>query len=313
MAGGGEGVGYIFRALAANFLIAVSKGVGAVVTGSGAMLAETLHSLSDCINQVLLLVGLKQSKRPPSDLYPLGQGRNLYFWSFMVAMLLFLGGGAYSIYEGIHKLRHPSPVDAPYIAVGILAFGLALELWSMAGAIKAVNQRRAGRSIVRYLKESKDSDLVVIFGEDFAACLGLAIALVAVVLSWITGDPMFDAIGTLGIGAVLIGIAVFLAIEVKSLLLGEAADTELSQEIRTVVKQSPEVIEVFRIITVQQGPGEILVAMKMHFRSDLSVEQTVKLINEIEARLRGVRPELKWMFIEPDQPPSAAAAVAARL
>src|SRR5688572_28943497 len=144
---GGEGTGYIIRALIANGSIAVAKGVGAFLTGSGAMLAETLHSLSDCANQVLLLVGLKQSKRPPTELYPLGQGRNLYFWSFMVAILLFLGGGAYSIYEGVHKLRHPSPVEWPYVAAGILTFGLALELWSMAGAIKAVNQRRAGRSI----------------------------------------------------------------------------------------------------------------------------------------------------------------------
>jgi cation diffusion facilitator family transporter len=305
VAGGGDGVGYIFRALAANFLIAVSKGVGAVITGSGAMLAETLHSLSDCVNQVLLLVGLKQSKRPPTELYPLGQGRSLYFWSFMVAMLLFLGGGAYSIYEGIHKLRHPSPVDAPYIAVGILTFGLILELWSMSGAIKAVNERRAGRSIVRYLKESKDSDLVVIFGEDFAACLGLAIALLAVVLSWITGDPMYDALGTLGIGAVLIGIAVFLATEVKSLLLGEAADTALTHEIERLVKQSSEVVGVIQTITVQQGPGEILVAMKLHFKAELSIDQTVGVINDIEVRLRAVRPELKWVFIEPDHPASA--------
>src|SRR5262245_50646011 len=150
---GGEGVGYIFRALGANFLIAVSKGIGAFITGSGAMLAETLHSLSDCVNQLLLLVGLRQAKRPPSPKYPLGQGRNLYFWSFMVAMLLFLGGGMYSIYEGIHKLRHPSEVEAPLLAVGILGFGLALELWSMAGALAAVNERRKGRNIIRYLQE----------------------------------------------------------------------------------------------------------------------------------------------------------------
>jgi divalent metal cation (Fe/Co/Zn/Cd) transporter len=248
---GGEGVGYIFRALAANFLIAVSKGIGAVVTGSGAMLAETLHSLSDCVNQVLLLVGLKQAKRPPSPEYPLGQGRNLYFWSFMVAMLLFLGG----------------------------------------------------RSILRYLRESKDSDLVVIFGEDFAACLGLFVALVAVVLSWITGDPLFDALGTLGIGAVLVGVAVFLAIEVKSLLLGEAADSELTKKIETSVGADADVRAVFEVITVQQGPGEILVAMKVHFKSELSIDDCVRKINEIEKRLRAEMPELKWVFIEPDHPP----------
>src|SRR5688572_15072700 len=124
---GGEGVGYIYRALIANFALAVAKGVGAFITGSGAMMAETLHSFSDCANQVMLLVGLKQSKRPPTELYPLGQGRNLYFWSFMVAILLFLGGGAYSAYEGVHKLREPSPVEAPLVALAILGFGLAVE------------------------------------------------------------------------------------------------------------------------------------------------------------------------------------------
>ena len=142
MAGNGEGVGHIVRALLANFLIAVTKGVGAVITGSGAMLAETLHSLSDCINQVLLLVGIKQARKPPDQAHPMGYGRTLYFWSFMVAMLLFLGGGAYSLYEGFHKLRHPEPISSPYIAIAILGFGFAIEFWAMVGVIKVANQRR---------------------------------------------------------------------------------------------------------------------------------------------------------------------------
>jgi cation diffusion facilitator family transporter len=300
---GGEGTGYIIRALIANGSIAAAKGVGAVITGSGAMLAETLHSLSDCANQILLLVGLKQSKRPPSARYPLGEGRQLYFWSFMVAILLFLGGGAYSLYEGIHKLRHPSPVEAPYVAVGILGFGLAIELWSMAGAVKAVNQRRAGRPVLQYLRESKDSDLVVIFGEDLAACLGLAIALIAVAIAWITGNGVWDAVGTLGIAAVLIGIAIFLAIEVKSLLLGEAADSVLTKRISDLAAKHPQVIEVLHVLTVQQGPGEILVAMKLHFKQQLSIDETVSAINEIEQQLRAAMPELKWCFLEPDVGP----------
>jgi cation diffusion facilitator family transporter len=303
---GGEGVGYIFRALIANGLIAISKGVGAVITGSSAMLAETLHSLSDCANQLLLLLGLKQSRRPPTPEYPLGQGRQLYFWSFMVAMLLFLGGGAYSIYEGIHKLGSDEPIQAPLLAIGILGFGLVLELWSMAGAVKAVNQRRASRPILTYLRESKDSDLVVIFGEDLAACLGLALALIAVTVSWITGDPRWDAIGTLAIGTVLIGIAVFLAIEVKSLLLGEAADTELATQIERLVLTDPNIIGVLRMITVQQGPGEILVAMKLHMKSGLSIDDAVQSINAAEDRLQTQIPELKWLFVEPDVPAGGA-------
>lgn len=300
MAGGGEGNGYIYRALAANGFIAVTKGIGAFITGSGAMLAETLHSLSDCVNQVLLLVGLKQAKRPPDARYPLGQGRNLYFWSFMVAMLLFLGGGAYSAYEGIHKLQHPSPLESPIIAIGILATGLAIELWAMAGAIKAINARRAGRPFMRYLRETKDSDLVVIFGEDLAACLGLAFALIAVAVSWATNDPVWDAIGTLGIAVVLIAVAIFLAVEVKSLLLGESADPALLETIEKAAAEDARIIKVLRALTVQQGPGEVMVAAKLKFAEHLTGKEMIEGINQFEQRLQKAAPEVKWCFIEPD-------------
>jgi cation diffusion facilitator family transporter len=296
----GQGTGYIFRALVANFLIAVSKGVGAVLTGSGAMLAETLHSLSDCVNQVLLIVGLKQAARPPNERYPLGQGRSLYFWSFMVAMLLFLGGGAYSIYEGIHKLRHPEPLDNPIIAISILAFSLAIEGWAMSGAIKSINERRGERPLIAYLRETKDSDLVVIFGEDAAACLGLALALVAIGIATVTGDVVFDAIGTLAIGGVLIGVAVFLAVEVKSLLLGESADPGLKKIIEACAAEDPRIIKVLRTLTVQQGPGEIMVAAKLQFVNDLTTQVLVEAINSFETRLQQRSPEVRWCFIEPD-------------
>ena len=296
----GQGTGYIFRALGANFTIAVAKGIGAFVTGSGAMLAETLHSLSDCINQVLLLVGLKQSARPPDARYPLGQGRNLYFWSFMVAMLLFLGGGAYAIYEGIHKLKHPQKLDNPLVAVGILALSLAIEGWAMAGAYKAVRERKGKRTLIQYLKETKDSDLVVIFGEDGAAVLGLTFALIAVLVSMATGDPTFDAIGTLAIGAVLIGVAIFLAKEVKSLLLGESADPALLEDIEFCAKQDPRILKVLRTLTVQQGPGEIVVACKLQFQDNLTTKELVATINEFEVRLHDKCPEVRWSFVEPD-------------
>src|SRR5688500_13155102 len=300
MAGGGEGTGYIIRALVANFAIACAKGVGAFITGSAAMLAETLHSLSDCINQLLLLLGIKQAKKPPSDKYPLGRGRELYFWSFMVAMLLFLGGGAYSIYEGVHKIQHPTPVENPWLAIGILGGGLLLELWSMAGAMKAVNERRGDCPVMQYLRETKDSDLVVITGEDFAACLGLALALGAVILSMVTGDPKWDAMGTLAIGAVLVGIAVFLAVEVKSLLVGEAADPTLNQQIADVAKLHPNIEKVLRTLTVQQGPGEIMVALKLKMKDDLSGKEMVDAINKFEVQLQDKIPEIKWSFVEPD-------------
>src|SRR5687767_10031913 len=283
MAGGG-GTGYILRALGANFLIACAKGVGAFLTGSASMLAETLHSLSDCINQLLLLLGLRQAKKPPSDRFPLGHGRELYFWSFMVAMLLFLGGGAYSIYEGIHKLQHPTPLESPYIAIGILSFALVVEGWAMAGAYKAVKARKGDRSLLRYLKETKDSDLVVIFGEDGAAVLGLALALIAVVIAWATGDSTFDALGTLAIGLVLIGVAVFLAVEVKSLLLGESADPTLLEDIKEVAAEDKRIQKVLRALTVQQGPGEIMVAIKLKYAENMSTKELVDAINEFEQK-----------------------------
>jgi cation diffusion facilitator family transporter len=297
---GGEGTGYILRALGANFAIACAKGVGAAITGSASLLAETLHSLSDCINQLLLLLGLRKARKPPSEKYPLGRGRELYFWSFMVAMLLFLGGGAYSIYEGVHKLRHPTPLESPYIAIAILGFALLVEGWAMAGAYKAVKARKGDRSLLRYLRETKDSDLVVIFGEDGAAVLGLTFALIAVMIAWATGDATFDAIGTLCIGTVLIGVAVFLAVEVKSLLLGEAADPALIEQVNQVAAADARIEKVLRAIAVQQGPSEIMLALKLKYRDDLTGPELVNAINEFEVRLQAQVPEVKWSFVEPD-------------
>ena len=297
---GGEGTGYILRALGANFAIACAKGVGAAITGSASLLAETLHSLSDCINQLLLLLGLRKARKPPSEKYPLGRGRELYFWSFMVAMLLFLGGGAYSIYEGVHKLRHPTPLESPYIAIAILGFALLVEGWAMAGAYKAVKARKGDRSLLRYLRETKDSDLVVIFGEDGAAVLGLTLALIAVMIAWATGDATFDAIGTLCIGTVLIGVAVFLAVEVKSLLLGEAADPALLEQVNQVAAADARIEKVLRAIAVQQGPSEIMLALKLKYRDDRTGPELVDAINEFEVRLQAQVPEVKWSFVEPD-------------
>lgn len=296
----GEGSGHIIRALIANFCIAVAKGVGAFITGSGAMLAETIHSLSDCANQLLLLLGLKQAKRPADERHPLGQGRALYFWSFMVAMLLFLGGGAYSIYEGIHKLQHPEPISSPIVAVVILSFGFVIEFWAMLGVIKVANQRRGKTPFMTYLRTSKDSDVVVIFGEDFAAVCGLGFALIAVGVAWATGNPMWDAAGTLVIGLVLIAVAIFLAVEVKSLLVGEAADPALVLTINEVAAEDANIKQVLRTLTVQQGPGEVMLAMKLSFKAGLSGVQLIASINAFEQRLQTRVPEVKWCFVEPD-------------
>lgn len=306
---GDSSTAHIVQSLIANFLIACGKGVAAVMTGSGAMLAETLHSLADCGNQLLLLLGVRLSRRPPTDKHPLGHGRSLYFWSFMVALLLFSGGGVFSLYEGLHKLGHPGAVESVGIGMAVLALSLVIEGWATGKNIVEMNRRRRGKPFFRYLKDSKDSDLVVVFGENAAACLGLVLALLALVLASVTGDPRWDAIGTLAIGVVLIGVAIFLAIEVKSLLVGESADPEISAAAAATATEDPQITKVLRLITMQQGPGEVLVAMKLGFAAGMTFEQVAGTINAFENRLRGRCPEVKWCFVEPDVPRSEASAI----
>ena len=292
--------GEVVKSLVVNVLIAASKGVAAAITGSGAMLAETLHSFADCGNQLLLLFGIKQSTKPPDKKHPLGYGRAMYFYSFIVAMLLFSGGGLFSIYEGVHKLEHPEPVGEITIAFVILGISIALEGWSTYGNIKALNAKRGAISFFRYLRETKDSDLVVIFGENSAAVLGLAFATIALVIAKITNDGRWDAIGSLAIGTVLVGVAMFLAREIKSLLVGESADPLLQKAVEQLAIDDPNVDSVLRLLTVQQGPGEIVVAMKLRFRAGLETTQLVDAINGFERQLKQRVPEVKWSFIEPD-------------
>lgn len=292
---------HIIQSLIANSLIAVSKGVAAAITGSGALLAETIHSTADCGNQLLLLFGVKQSQKPPTAEHPLGHGRALYFWSFMVALLLFSGGGVFSIYEGLHKIQHPEAVESILVGVVVLAVALALEGWATVGNIVELNKRRGATPFARYLRETKDSDLVVVFGENSAAVLGLVLALVALVLAKVTGDGRWDGAGSLAVGVVLVAVALFLAVEIKSLLVGERADPAIEAAVRDLAKDDPNVVDVLRILTVQQGPGEVMVAMKLRFKSGLATGGDLcAAINAFEARLSEKVPEAKWSFIEPD-------------
>lgn len=298
MAGGSTG--HIIQSLVVNLAIAAAKGIAAVMTGSGAMLAETIHSTADCGNQLLLLLGLRQAARPSDAAHPLGYGRALYFWSFMVALLLFSGGGVFSIYEGIHKIQHPEPVENVWLAIGILVFSLALEGYATFSNVKEANQRRGKKPFFRYLRDTKDSDFVVVMGENSAASLGLLFALVSLLLAHATGDARWDAVGSLVIGLILIAVAIFLANEVKSLLVGEAADPEIAEVARAVVQNHPKIGEVLNLITVQQGPGEVLVALKVKPPLDQSTQGLIQAINEFEAALQKERPEVRWCFVEPD-------------
>jgi cation diffusion facilitator family transporter len=297
---GQDSTRHIIQSLVVNLVIAAAKFGAALFTGSGAMLAEAIHSFADCGNQMLLLRGVNESRRPPDPSHPLGYGRTLYFWSFMVALLLFSGGGVFSIYEGVHHWQHPQKVENLTLAVGILGFSLLLEGWATWGNVKELNARRGSTPFVRYLQDTKDSDLVVVFGENSAAVLGLGLALLAIVLTQVTGDPRFDAAGTALVGVVLVGVAIFLAVEVKSLLVGEAADPTISGAASELAVAHPKIERMLACITVQQGPGEVFVAIKVRIERGLTGEQLVGVINEYEDQLRERCPEVQWCFVEPD-------------
>ena len=293
-----DSVRTIFYALGANLAIAAAKTGAAVFTGSSAMLAEAIHSYADSGNQGLLLLGLKRAKRPPSPDYPLGHGKAVFFWSFIVALVLFSLGGLFSIYEGTHKLAQPEPLSYPWLAVGILVFALAAEAMSLRACLIEVNKVRGGRSLWRWFRESRQSELVVVLGEDLAALFGLALALVAVLITILTGDPLWDALGSIAIGAVLIVVAIGIAVEIKGLLIGQSADPETERRLRDFLDRQEDVEHVFRVLTLQLG-GSLMVSIKAHMKG-ASAEELVGAINRTEASLRAAFPEVQWLFFEPD-------------
>jgi len=299
MSGKADSLKTVLLALGANFAIFVSKMVAALLTGSGSMLAEAVHSLADCGNQGLLLIGMRQSRRAPSPEHPLGYGMVVYFWSFLVALLLFSVGGLFSFYEGVHKLHHPEPLHWPWLAIGVLAFGFAMESFSMWGCLREVNKARGAKSLWRWFRESRQSELIVVFGEDLAALLGLALALAAVVVTLVTGDPLYDALGSIAIGVLLCVVAGFVARQVASLLIGQSAEAGLREAIVAFVGEQADVEHVFNVITLQLGP-DIMVATKAQMRGELSGRELVDAINRVEAAMKARFPEIRWSFFEPD-------------
>jgi len=289
----------ILYAFFANLAIAIAKFGAAIWTGSGAMMAEAIHSLADSCNQLLLLFGMKQSKRPPDLDYPLGYGKSIYFWSFLVAVILFSLGGMFSIYEGVHKFTNPEPLNNPMIAVGVLVFAIIAESMSLWGCMQAVNKERFGRGLVRWFRESRSSELIVVFGEDIAALLGLVLALIAVLAAAITGNPMYDAIGTMTIGGLLVVIAVLLAVEVKDLLIGQGVEIHVSDNMRRFLLERPEVEKIYNILTLQMGP-DAMIAVKARMRPTGSEEELLNAINHVERDFRQAFPMAKWLFFEPD-------------
>ncbi len=289
----------ILFAFFANLAIAVAKGVAALFTGSGAMLAETIHSLADSGNQLLLVLGLKQARQAPTEDHPLGFGKSIYFWSFLVAIILFSIGGMFSLYEGFHKLNHPSPLSYPWIAIGVLLFAIVAESVSLWGCMREVNKERGGRNLLRWFRESRTSALIVVFGEDVAALAGLVLAFLAITLTLLTGNTTWDAMGTIAIGVLLIVVAFFISVEIKALLIGQSADPQVVQQMRQLLADRPEVEHVYSLLTLQFGP-DVMVAIKARMAkqdSDLALVQT---INTVEAAFRARFDSVRWLFFEPD-------------
>jgi len=298
MAGKADSVRTILYALGANLAIAVAKTGAAIFTGSSAMLAEAIHSFADSGNQVLLLWGMKQAKRPPSADYPLGWGKAVYFWSFIVALVLFSLGGLFSIYEGWHKLAHPEALQHAWVAVAVLVFGLIAETISLRACLIEVNKVRGTKPLHRWFIESRQSELVVIFGEDLAALLGLALALLAVLLTIHSGNPLWDAVGSMAIGAVLIVVATGLGIEIKGLLIGQSAERETVERLHGFLLSQPGVEQIFRVLTLQLGTS-LMVAVKAKLTAG-TARELVDAVNRVETAMRAEFPEIQWLFFEPD-------------
>lgn len=288
-------------ALAANGGIAVSKFGVFLLTGSSSLLTESIHSGADCANQVLLFVGLRQGNRPPGPRHPLGHGQAAFVASFLVALLLFTVGGLYSLVEGIHKIRHPEQPHHLLWALVLLVFALGLEGWSLRGALQAAAPERRGRTLLRYLRQSSRTELVVVLAEDIAALLGLAFALVAVLLTMATGNGVWDGVGSVAIGLLLIAVAAFVGAEVTSLLMNEAPPLALRAAIRAAVDADPTVDCVLNQVTVIVGSERLMVALQVRFREQPSGHDLVAAINALERSLKTQFPQIQHLFVEPDE------------
>jgi cation diffusion facilitator family transporter len=295
----GGGTRAIIAALLANAGIAVAKFVGYLITGSSSMLAESVHSLADTSNQGLLLLGGKRAKRAATAEHPFGYGRDRYFYSFIVALLLFTLGSVFAIYEGIHKLQEPEPLTSPLVAVAILLVAVGLESYSFRTAIHESRPLKGSGTWWNFIRQAKVPELPVVLLEDFGALIGLVLALLGVGLSVLTSDPAFDALGTIAIGLLLGVIAVILIIEMKSLLLGEGATGPvLARIVDSLTAGSVE--RVLHIRTQYIGPEELLVAAKIALTPGLPVEDVARAIDQAEAGVRAAVPEARMIYLEPD-------------
>ncbi len=290
----------IIAALSANLGIAVLKFVAYLFSGSASMLGESIHSLADSGNQVLLLVGGKRSKRAATAEHPFGYGRERYVYAFLVAIILFSLGGLFSLYEGLHKIENPEPLTLPWIPIAVLLGAIALEGFSFRTAIRESNQIRGNVSWVQFIRRAKAPELPVILLEDFAALIGLLLALIGVVTAVITDNGVYDGIGTICIGVLLIAVAFVLAVETKSLLLGEGAADADVEKITAAAQAEPSIERVIYMQTMYLGPDELLVAMKIGVRATATAAEVAQTIDAVEARVRAAVPYVTALYVEPD-------------
>lgn len=290
----------VVAALLANSGLAAAKFVGFTFTRSSSMLAEAIHSVADAGNQALLLLGVRRATKKPSTEHPFGYGRERYFWSFIVALVIFTLGAGFAIYEGIEKVRHPHEIKGLWWAVVILGVGIVLEGLSFRTAIREARPLRGDQGWWRFIRRSRTPELPVVLLEDLGAMVGLVIALVAVVLAHATGNAVWDGVGTLCIGVLLGTIAILLAVEMKSLLIGEGALPEHREELLEAATNAPEVQRVIHLRTQHLGPDQLLVALKAVFDPELDMAALASAIDATEARLRAAVPVTQIIYIEPD-------------
>ncbi len=289
----------IMYAFFANLGVAIAKAVAAYFTGSSSAIAEVCHSVADCGNQLLLLVGIKRSQKAADAEHPLGYGKASYFWSFIVAILLFSVGGLFSIYEGTHRLSHPEPMSNAWILIVVLVASIVMEGASLRGCLIEIKKARGERTLREWIKHTRSSELLVVLGEDYAAQIGLFLALGFVILAIVTGNPMYDAMGSICIGVLLVIVAVFISIKVKALLIGRSADPETVAKIKSIIADDQDVLELFNAVTLQMGPKAML-AIKIRMREDMPVGAAARAINELERDIKKAIPDIGWCFVEID-------------
>ncbi|MDH3307031.1 MAG: cation diffusion facilitator family transporter [Acidimicrobiia bacterium] len=300
MAGSEHGTKAIVAAFFANLAIAIAKFVAFLFTRASSMLAESIHSLADTGNQALLLLGGRQAKREESDTHQFGYARERYFWSFVVALVLFSVGGLFAIYEGIEKFRHPHPIDSPQWAFGVLILAIGLEGLSFRTAIREAVPLKKKSTWWEFIRRSKNPELPVVLLEDLGAMVGLVIALAGVTLAVVTGEDRWDAVGSLAIGVLLVAIATILAIEMRSLLIGESASGREQGIVRSAAEATPHVVRLIHMRTQYLGPDDLLVAAKVEFAKGLDTAALADAIDATETAIRTALPSVNYIYLEPD-------------